>query len=634
MKTFPQELLENARNLPASAVALRQKRYGIWQEISWQDYARRMVDTARGLLVSGIKRGDRVAIIAANREEWLYAELGTLAVGAIAVGIYIESVASEIEYVINQCDATVVFAEDQEQVDKLLSLGDKVPSVRRIIYFEPKGLGEYRDPRVIHLDALWAEADSATIPAAEVERLIGQTTIDDLALLAVTSGTTGGPKLACITYSAMTIMAAGMNAVDKKLPGDNYLSALPVPWMGEQMTIVGCHLAAHFTVNFPENLETVEQDIHEIAPHFLVGPPRYWQNLASQIHSGIDDTTAFKRAAYKLLLPLGERYVAAVEAERAGKGRVPLLVKLGRLVGELLLFRHLKDTLGLARMRVPMTGGGSLAPDAIRLFHALGIPLKQVYGQTELCGISVMHQNSDVNFETVGQPLPNTEIRIADNGEIQTRSKASFAGYWKNPAETKKVLVDGWLYSGDAGYIDLASGHLVVIDRLRNLCHLSDGTSFSPQFVEDKIKLIPVVQEAVVFGDGRDFLVALINIDARLVSLWAENNRIAFTTYRDLAAHPRVNELVAGHLEKLNARLPENFRVKRFVLLPKELDADDGELTRTNKVRRSAVAEKYGSVVEDLYVAENKTARLSIEVSYRSGRMQRLDADLNIREMS
>ncbi|SIR45240.1 AMP-binding protein [Bosea sp. TND4EK4] len=633
MKTFPQELLDNARTLPASAVALRQKRYGIWQEISWQDYARRMIDTARGLLACGLKHGDRVAIIAANREEWLYAELGTLAVGAVAVGIYIESVASEIEYVINQCEATVVFAEDQEQVDKLLSLRGNLPSVRAIIYFEPKGLGEYRDPRVMHLGALWAKAEAAAIPVAEIERLIGQTSIDDLALLAVTSGTTGGPKLACITYSAMTIMAAGMNSVDKKNRGDNYLSALPMPWMGEQMTIVGCHLAAHFTVNFPENLETVEQDIYDISPQFLVGPPRYWQNLASQIRSGIDDTTAFKRAAYNLLLPLGERYAAAVEAERAGKGHVPLLVKLGRIVGELLLFRHLKDTLGLARMRVPMTGGGSLAPDAIRLFHALGIPLKQVYGQTELCGISVMHQAGDINFETVGQPLPNTEIRIAESGEIQTRSKASFAGYWNNPAETEKVLVDGWLYSGDAGYIDEASGHLVVIDRLRNLCHLADGTSFSPQFVEDKIKFIPVVQEAVVFGDGRSFLVALINIDARLVSLWAENNQIAFTTYRDLAAHPKVYELVARHLDKLNSRLPESFRVQRFVLLPKELDADDGELTRTNKVRRSAVSEKYRSVIEDLYGVENKTARLSIEISYRSGRVQRLEEDLKIREM-
>lgn len=633
MTTFPQKLLENARNLPASLVALRQKRYGVWREVTWQEYARRVVDTARSLMKSGLKRGDRVAIIAANREEWLYVELGAQAVGAIAVGIYIESIESEIEHVLEQCKATVVFAEDQEQVDKLLALGDKIPFVRQIIYFEPKGLDEYNDPRVIYLGALWAELDSAAPSVADMEHMISQASADDLALLAVTSGTTGGPKLACIPYSAMNIMAAGMNSVDTKRPSDNYLSALPMPWMGEQMTVVGCHLAAHFVVNFPENMETVEDDIYEIAPNFLVGPPRYWQNLASQIRSGIDDTTRFKRMAYRLLLPLGERYSAAAEAQRAGKGRVTLLTRLGRWLGEQLLFRHLKGTLGLGNMRVPMTGGGSLAPDAIRLFHSLGIPLKQVYGQTELCGIVVMHQGSDINFDTVGQALPNTEIRIAENGEILTRSKASFGGYWNNPEETKKVLVDGWLYSGDAGYIDEASGHLVVIDRLRNLCHLSDGTSFSPQFVEDKLKFIPVVQEAVVFGNGRDFLVALVTIDIRIVSHWAESNRIAFTTYRDLAAHQRVYELVSEYLQELNARLPEKFRVRRFVLLPKELDADDGELTRTNKVRRNVIETKYSSVVDDLYVLDNKTASLAIDVAYRSGSVQRLETDLTIREL-
>lgn len=633
MKTLPQQLLENARNLPATSVALRQKRYGIWQEIGWREYADRMIDTARGLLAYGVGRGDRIAIIAANRKEWLYAELGIQAIGAISVGVYIESGEAEIQYVVNLCEASVVFADDQEQVDKLLALGDAIPSVRKIIYFEPKGLQDYRDPRVVHLDTMWADLDPKVNPS-DVELLINQTTSDMVALLAVTSGTTGGPKLACVTYSAMTIMAAGMNSVDPKYPGDHYLSALPMPWMGEQMTIVGCHLAAHFTVNFPENLETVAQDLYEIAPEFLVGPPRYWQNLASQIHSGIEDTTAFKRMIYKILLPLGERYAAAAEAQRAGKGAVPLWIRLGRFVGEQLLFRHLKDTLGLARMRVPMTGGGSLAPDTIRLFHALGIPLKQVYGQTELCGISVMHQGADINFDTVGRPLPQTEVRIAENGEIQTRSPAIFAGYWNNPQETEKTVVDGWLNSGDAGYIDEASGHLVVIDRLRNLCCLCDGTKFSPQFIEDKLKFIPVVQEAVVFGEGRDFLVALINIDARLVGHWAERNRVSFTTYRDLAAHTKVHDLLAGHIEKLNSRLPDKFRIRKFVLLPKELDADDGELTRTNKVRRSVIEQKYSSVVDDLYQADRTTAHLSIDVAFRSGSKQRLDTDLTIRELS
>lgn len=633
MTTFPQKLLENARSLPETFVALRQKRYGIWQEIGWREYARGVIDTARGLRSCGVGRGDRVAIVAANRKEWLYAELGIQAIGAISVGVYIESTEAEIQHVVNLCEACVVFADDQEQVDKLLALGDAIPSVRKIIYFEPKGLGGYRDPRVVHLEALWASLDTAADSPSDIERMIGETTGDAIALLAVTSGTTGGPKLACITYSSMAIMAAGMNSVDPKYPGDNYLSALPMPWMGEQMTVVGCHLAAHFTVNFPENLETVAQDIYEIAPDFLVGPPRYWQNLASQIRSGIEDTTPFKRMIYNLLLPLGESYASAAERQRAGKGGVPLWSKLGRLLGEQLLFRHLKDTLGLARMRVPMTGGGSLAPDTIRLFHALGVPLKQVYGQTELCGISVMHQGADINFETVGRALPQTEIRIADNGEIQTRSPAIFAGYWNNPEETQKTVIGGWLHSGDAGYFDELSGQLVVIDRLRNLCRLSDGANFSPQFIEDKLKFIPIIQEAVVFGEGQSFLVALINLDARMVGHWAERNRVAFTTYRDLAAHPKVYDLFADRIGALNSRLPEKFRVRKFVLLPKELDADDGELTRTNKVRRSVIETKYGSVVDDLYRSGAQTARLAIDIAFRSGGRQRLDTDIVIREL-
>lgn len=632
--TFPQQLIGNARQLPSSLVALRQKRYGIWQEIGWRDYADRMIATARALLACGARRGDRIAIIAANRVEWLYAELGVQAIGAYAVGIYLESTADEILHVVGQCDASIVFAEDQEQVDKLLSLGDAIPAVKKIVYFEPKGLEDYRDPRVVRMETFWTDLGDAPASVADVEELIAEASDDDIAVLAVTSGTTGGPKLACITYRAMSKMAEGMNRVDAKHVGDNYLSALPMPWMGEQMSVVGCHLGAHFTVNFPENLETVAGDIYEIAPNFIVGPPRYWQNLASQIYSGIEDTTPFKRMLYNLLLPLGTRYVAAAEAQRAGKAPIPLWVKAGRQIAEMLLFRHLKDGLGLARMRIPMTGGGSLAPDTIRLFHALGIPLKQIYGQTELCGISVMHQGADIVFDSVGRPLPETEIKIAENGEILTRSPATFAGYWNNPAETEKTLIDGWLHSGDAGYIDRTTGHLVVIDRLRNVCHLDDGTSFSPQFIEDKLKFVPVIQEAVVFGDGRPFLVALISIDGTIVGNWAESNRIAFTTYRDLAAHPKVRDMVAGHVQKINAGLPPEYRLQKFVLLPKELDADDGELTRTNKVRRPVIERKYGGVVEDLYRKGAATARLSVDVAHRSGHMQRLDVEIAIKELA
>ena len=631
--TFPQLLRRNATGPNAAAIALRQKRYGIWRETSWSGYYERVLQTAAALETLGLAKGDRVAIIGGNREEWLFAEIGAQTLGAIAVGVYLECTTDEILHLCTLCEPTIVFAEDQEQVDKLRALAERTPSIRKIIYFEPKGLEGCPDPRVADLAQLWS--DLGPLSAATRTRLEARITegqLEDFALLAVTSGTTGGPKLAKITYGAMNASAQGMNHVDPKRPTDNYLSALPMPWMGEQMTVVGCHLLSHFAVNFPENLETVAGDLYEIEPNFMVGPPRYWQNLASEIRARIEDSTHFKRGMYRLGLWLGEAAVAQAETARSQGRTKPFSARLRAALAGLLVFSKLKDTLGYNQMRIPMTGGGSLSPDTIRLFHAMGIPLKQIYGQTETCGLSVMHVHDKITYETVGVPFPGTKLRILETGEILTQTPAAFSGYWKNDAATAETLIDGWVHSGDAGYIDGPTGDLVVVDRLKNMCALAAGDRFSPQFVEDKLKFLPSVQEAVVFGDGRPDLVALIAIDARFVGLWAEANRISFTTYRDLAANPRVLELIREGIRAVNAKLPREIHLRRFVLLPKELDADDGELTRTNKVRRSVIAEKYGPLIEQLYQPGRREAELDIHITYQTGRSKQLNTVLTIGE--
>lgn len=633
--TFPQQLRENATGPQAQAIALRQKRYGIWRETSWATYYDKVLLTAAVLQDIGLTKGDRIAIIAGNRDEWLYAELGAQALGAIVVGVYLECTPAEIMHICNLCEPTVVFAEDQEQVDKMREVSAEMPQLRKIIYFEPKGLESNTDPQVVDLAALWkAEGSLSAERRAQLDAVVTAGQLDDIALLAVTSGTTGGPKLAKINFGAMNSSASGMNFVDPKEPTDNYLSALPMPWMGEQMTVTGCHLLGHFVVNFPENLETVAEDLYEIEPNFMVGPPRYWQNLASEIRARIEDSTRFKRSMFRTALWLGETAVAQGEAARIKGQPVPGSARMRSWLAGLLVFRKLKDTLGYNQMRVPMTGGGSLSPDTIRLFHAMGIPLKQIYGQTETCGLSVMHVKDKIAYDTVGVPFPGTKLQILPSGEILTHTAAAFSGYWKNDAATAETLVDGWVHSGDAGYFDEATGDLVVVDRLKNMCTLEDGERFSPQFVEDKLKFLPAVQEAVVFGDKRRDLIALISIDARFVSLWAEANRISFTTYRDLAANPRVLELIREGVKSVNAKLPEAIRVHRFVLLPKELDADDGELTRTNKVRRNVIAEKYGELIEQLYQPDPKQVSLTVDITYQSGRSKQLETLLTVGETS
>jgi len=623
--TLPKLLLFQARRFGASRAALREKEYGIWREISWGEYLQHVRDFCLGLIVLGLRRGDKVAVIGDNRPEWIYAEIAAQSAGAASVGLYQDAVARELHFIVDHSDARFVVVEDQEQVDKLLDVLDQLPKVERIIWFDPKGMRGYKHPRLMGFAGVEALGQAHGQDHSDLfEREVALGRGGDLAILSYTSGTTGLPKGAMLTHENLVRMGANLLAIDPTDEADQFVSFLPLAWIGEQMMAISCGLQVGFTINFPEEPETVQQNIREIGPEVMFSPPRIWESMVSTVQVKLEDSTRLKRLLYDRLLPVGYRLADLKLAKRRPGWKDRLLGALA----EVLLFAPLKDQLGLLNIRRAYTGGAALGPDTFRFFQALGVNLKQIYGQTEISGISAVHRDDDVDFETVGKPIRETEIRISDTGEILSRSPSVFVGYYKNPEATAKALRDGWLHSGDAGLID-EKGHLVVIDRMSDVMVLSDGSKFSPQYIENKLKFSPYVKEAVVAGQDRPYVAALINIDLANAGKWAENRQIAYTTYTDLSQKPQIYELVAEAVRRVNRDLPRVARIARFVLLYKELDADDEELTRTRKVRRAFVEDRYGELIRGLY-SDADSIRVVADIQYQDGRQARLQTDVRV----
>jgi len=630
--TLPKLLVEQARRLGDRKVALREKEFGIWQSFTWVDYLRHVREFSLGLVSLGLKRGDKVAIVGDNRPEWVFAELAALSAGAVPLGIYQDSTSTEVGYVIDQSDAVFVVAEDQEQVDKILELKEQIPKVRGVIYTDPKGMRAYTDSFLIDFAAvqkLGRELDAREpgLFDGNVSRGSG----GDTALIAYTSGTTGFPKGSLLTHTNMLSMAASLIAVDPKHPDDEFLSFLPLPWIGEQMMGVASALLVGFTVNFPEEPDTVQENLREIGPNVMFSPPRIWENLAASVQVKVMDASALKRFAFNRAMPIGVRMADC----RFEKRQPALGLRLAYLLAYWGVFRALRDRLGFSRLRSASTGGAALGPDTFRFFHALGVNLKQIYGQTEISGISCIHRTGDVNFDSVGKPIPGTDIRIAENGEILSRSASVFTGYYKNDAATAEVLKDGWLHSGDAGYFT-ADGQLIVIDRLKDVMHLADGTRFSPQFIENKLKFSPYIKEAVVIGDKRERITALINIDMPIVGKWAERQRLGYTTYTDLSAKPEVYGMIEEQVRRVNrdlAKINGTAVISKFVLLYKELDADDDELTRTKKVRRGFIGERYKDVIEAMYDGREAVA-IDAVIKFQDGRTARIKTTVAVRDVA
>ncbi|HWO05207.1 MAG TPA: AMP-binding protein [Methylomirabilota bacterium] len=595
--TFPGRLVERTRQHGAQ-IALREKKYGIWQEVTWREYAAHVRAVALGLERLGLLPGDTIAVISGNRPAWLYVELAAQSIGAIPLGIFVDALPEQVRRVLDHSETRVVIAEDQEQADKVLGVRDGLPRLERIVVDDTRGLETYRDPMLVSLEHV--ETEGRAIDEGEggrYESLLAQRGPDDVALLSYTSGTTGTAKAAMISHRNLLAMAAGVTEVDPMREGDEIVSFLPFAWVGEQLISVAMALHVGATVNFPEEPETAREDLREIGPHVMIAPPRFWEAMCSEYQVKIADSGFVKRLATRAALVLGER---AAASERA-HARPGLAARTWRALAWLLAFRALLDKLGLSRMRRAYTGGAPLGPEIFAFFRAIGLNLKQVYGQTETSGICVVHPDGEVRAGTVGRPTPGTRVRISESGEILVAGDSVFLGYYRNVEATARVLEDGWLRTGDAGYLD-DQGHLVMIDRVTDVLQTADGARFSPALIENKLKFSPFVREAVVIGEERPYVVALIQIDMGNVGNWAEARRLPFTTFKDLAGKGEVATLIGEAVARVNQTLPDAARIREFALFDKELDADDDELTRTQKVRRATILTKYRGMVEGLYV--------------------------------
>lgn len=638
-RTFPRLLAAHAAARP-NEVALQEKRYGVWMPITWRQYADRVRDVAHGLAWLGVGRGDLVAVLGDNRPEWLIAELAAQSIGAAVVGIYPTSIGEELRHILSRGAVSVVVAEDQEQVDKLIRLletddagsAEDPLQVRTVVYYDPHGLETYTQEFLLDFTELeehgrgWGQDHPGWF-----EQQLAQGHADDLAVVCTTSGTTSQPKLAELSHANLLAMADHLIQIDPIGKGYRYVSFLPLAWIGEQMLAVACGLSEGMTLSFPEDSATQRSDLREIGPDVMFSPPRIWESMLSEVQVRIDDAGRLKRSVFGWGFDIGEK-AAARRIHGKPLGGLRLLLPIADQVA----LRPVRDQLGIARIKHCYTGGAPLGPDVFRFFHAIGVNLKQIYGQTEICGIAVVHRDDDIAFHTVGTPLPGTDIKISDDGEILLRSASVFRGYHGDSAATAATVdPQGWLHTGDAGYLE-DNGHLVVIDRQKDVLTAADGTRYSSAFIENKLKFSPYVEEAVALP-APDAMTAILTIDPTTTGAWAESARLGYTTYTDLATKEQVRDLVAEEIDRANEDLPESIRVRRFVLLHKQFDPDDDEITRTRKVRRNVIAQRYADIITALARGEQEVAVRST-VTYQDGssveravRLHIVDLDRHVR---
>ncbi|EGS6497554.1 long-chain fatty acid--CoA ligase [Vibrio parahaemolyticus] len=618
LDTFPKVLQHNAKHWPEQ-VAMREKEFGIWREFTWQDYENRVKWMALSLQDLGIGEQDVIGLLGDNRPEWVWGELAAHAIKGYSLGIYQDSMHEEVAYLINYAKAKVVIAEDEEQCDKLLELGDEIPSVEYIIYCDPRGMRKYVDPRLIDVEQVYKKGQ--LIDKADPDKylnMVAATKGSDLSILCTTSGTTSKPKLAQLHSGTFLDHCAAYLRADPRSPGDNYVSVLPLPWIMEQVYVVGQALISRQIVNFVEEQETMMSDLREIGPNFVLLAPRVWENIVADVSARMMDSTPFKQKMYKLGMSLANK---ALDQGKRSK------------LAEWILLRALRDRLGFSNLSSAATGGAAMGPDTFRYLQAIGVPLKQLYGQTEMCGAYTVHQADDVDYDSVGVAFDNADVKVINPdsngvGEIIAKSTGMFTGYLNNQAAYDEDVQDGWMHTGDAGYFK-DSGHLVVIDRLKDMSETSHGDRYSPQFIENKLKFSPFIAEAVVVGKGRPWLSAIICIRYAIVAKWAEQKGITFTNYTNLSSQPEVYQAIREEVLKVNESLPDAQKISKFILLYKELDADDGELTRTRKVRRGVVAEKYGDIIETIYSAA-PNVDVDTVITYQDGTKTRIQTSLVI----
>jgi len=629
--TFPKLLLRNAERY-GDRHAMREKDYGIWQSWTWRQVRDEIEALARGLAARGFRRGDKLAIIGDNRPRLYWSMCAAQCLGGVPVPMYQDASPEELEYVVEHAETRFAIAEDQEQTDKLLEARKRYPALELIVYDDPRGLAGYDPEVVVSYEAIQRQGreHAAAHPRFLAEEIAaGQA--DDTAIILYTSGTTGRPKGVILSHRNLLVTAANTVERDRLGPDEEVLAYLPMAWVGDNIFSYAQSYVAGFCVSCPESGATVLTDLREIGPTYFFAPPRIYENLLTTVMIRMEDASRIKQRMFHFFMGVARRCGARLLDGHP----VPPGDRLLYAIGRALVYEPLKNTLGFSRIRLAYTAGEAIGPDIFEFYRSLGINVKQLYGQTEASVFVTMQPDGEVKPDTVGTPAPGVEIRIAENGEVLYRSPGVFVEYYKNPQATAATKTeDGWVHTGDAGFFD-DDGHLKIIDRAKDVGKLADGSMFAPKYIENKLKFFPQIREAVAFGDGRERVTAFINIDLEAVGNWAERRNLPYSSYQELAAHPQVYDLITECVEKVNRDLAADrylasSQIHRYLILHKELDADDGELTRTRKVRRGFIAERYADLIEALY-SDADEVHAEVEVTFEDGRKGSIAGDLRIR---
>jgi long-chain acyl-CoA synthetase len=631
--TFPKLVRLNADRIPHQ-IAIREKKFGIWQSHTWRDYLEESRLIGLGLASLGFARGDKVAIIGDNRPELYWAVAACQGLGGVPVPLYQDSIEKEMQYIVDHAEVRFAMVEDQEQVDKLLRVGAQCPRLEWIVYEDPRGMRRYREPRLLSLSAL--QERGRVFGAAHPGHFKAEAdkgTADDVAIICYTSGTTGAPKGAILSHRNLIVTATNAARVEELRSDEEILSYLPMGWVGDHIFSYAQSIIVGFTANCPESPATVLSDLKEIGPTYFFAPPRIWENILTNVMIRIEDAAWPRRRLVRFFLDLAQDLERRRLAGRPTTSWRWLLLPLG----ELLVYGPLRDNLGMRRIRRAYTAGEAIGPEIFVFFRGIGVNVKQLYGMTEASVFISIQKDGDVRLDTVGTPIPEVEIEISPEGEVLYRSPGVFHGYFKNPEATRQTIEDGWVHSGDAGFLDDA-GHLKIIDRARDVSRLADDTMFAPKYLENKLKFSPYVKEAVCIGQGRPYVTALVNIDLAAVGNWAERGGVAYTSYTDLSQKPEVSDLVQHEVDRVNRSLLDDdvmrgAQIRKFLILHKELDPDDEEITRTRKVRRGYIAQKYAGLIDALY-GEQDHVEVEAKVTYEDGRIATVRANVKIRTVA